>query len=93
MENPATQMQFLGLRNESDHESVGVKKQAFYLVFMAMRKNLDNITTEAIKASMALCRNYSLQDLSLNLKLYEEIYVPSGPIKHRELKWSLIRHG
>ena len=63
--------------------------------------DLDNITTEATEAYMDLCRNCSLQDLALNLELYEKIHVPSGPmtatlisqgergdIEDRGLKWS-----
>ena len=34
----------------------------------AMGKDLDNITTEAIKAYMVHCRKSSLPDLALNLE-------------------------
>ena len=44
------------------------EEQAFCLAFRAMGKDLDNITTEAIKAYMVLCRNSSLPDLALNLE-------------------------
>jgi hypothetical protein len=43
-----------------------------------MGKDLDNITTEAIKAYTVHCRNSSLWDLALKLELQEEIHVPSG---------------
>jgi hypothetical protein len=44
-------------------------RKTFHLVFSAMGKDLDNITTKAIKASMVLCKNCSLSDLALNLEL------------------------
>jgi hypothetical protein len=56
-------MQLSGMRNGCGHEAVDDKEQIFYLAFRAMGKDLDNITTEAIKAYMVLCRNCSLQDL------------------------------
>lgn len=45
------------------------EKQAFYLAFRAIRKDLDNITPGAIKAYMVLCTNSSLPFLALILKL------------------------
>ena len=62
-------MQFSGMRNGGGHEAVEDEKQAFCLAFRVMGKDLDNITTEAIKAYMVLCRNSSLPDLALNLEL------------------------
>ena len=56
-------MQFSGMRNGGGHEAVEDEEQAFCLAFKAMGKNLNDITTEAIKAYMVLCRNCSLQDL------------------------------
>ena len=61
-------MQFSGMRNGDGHEAVEDGGQAFHLAFRAMGKDLDNITTEAIKAYMVLCRNSSLPDLALNLE-------------------------
>ena len=61
-------MQFSGVRNGDSHEAVEYKEQAFCLAFRAMGKDLDNITTEAIKAYMVLCRNSSLPDLALNME-------------------------
>ena len=63
------QMQFSGMRDGGGHEAVEDEEQAFCLAFRAMGKDLDNITTEAIKAYMVLCRNSSLPDLALNLEL------------------------
>ena len=62
-------MQFSEMRNGGGHEAVEDEEQAFCLAFRAMGKELDNITTEAIKAYMVLCRNSSLPDLALNLEL------------------------
>ena len=62
------QMQFSVIRNKVGHRSVEDEEQAFCLAFRAMGKDLDNITTEAIKAYMVLCRNSSLPDLALNLE-------------------------
>ena len=45
------------------------RNRAFAWPFRAMGKDLDNITTEAIKAYMVLCRNSSLLDLALSLEL------------------------
>lgn len=60
------------LRNEEwrwgGHEAVEVEEQAFCLAFRTMGKDLDNITREAIKAYMVLCRHSSLPDLALNLE-------------------------
>lgn len=42
---------------------------AFHLAYRATGKDLDNVTTEAIKAYMALRRNSSLPDLALTLEL------------------------
>ena len=83
------------------HEAVEDKEQTFYMAVRVMGRDLDNITTEAIKAYMALCRNCLLWDLDLNLELYKEIYVSLSPItvvliilgelgdtKDEELKWS-----
>jgi hypothetical protein len=39
------------------HEAVEDKEQTFYMAVRVMGRDLDNITTEAIKAYMALCRN------------------------------------
>ena len=65
-----------------------------------MGKDLDNITTKAIKVYMVLCRNSSLPDLALNLESRGDTF-PSGPmavllisqgelgdIKDREVKCS-----
>ena len=54
------QIQFSGMRNGGGHEAVEDEEQAFCLAFRAMGKDLDNITTEAIKAYMVLCRNSAL---------------------------------
>ena len=62
-------MQFSGMRNVSGHKPVEVKLGAFSLAFSAKGKDLDSITTEAIKAYMVLHRNCSLCDLALNLEL------------------------
>jgi hypothetical protein len=53
-------MWFSGMRNGGGHEAVEEEEQIFCLAFAAMGKNLDNITMEAIKAYMVLCRNCSL---------------------------------
>lgn len=67
-------MWFSGMSNGGGHEAVEEEEQTFHSAFRAMEKNLDdNITMEAIKVYMVLCRNYSLQVLALNLELYEEI--------------------
>lgn len=67
-------MWFSGMSNGGGHEAVEEEEQTFCSAFRAMEKNLDdNITMEAIKVYMVLCRNYSLQVLALNLELYEEI--------------------
>ena len=63
------QMQFSGMRNGDCHEAVEDEEQAFHLAFRAMGKDLDNVTVEAIKAYMVLCRNCLLQDWALNLVL------------------------
>ena len=63
------QMRFSGMRNGGGHEAVEDEEQAFYLAFRAMGKDLDNISTEALKVYMVLCRNCSLQDMTLNLEL------------------------
>ena len=62
------QIQFSGTRN--GHEAVEDEKQAFCLAFRVMGKDLDNITTEAIKAYMVLYGNGSLADLALILDSY-----------------------
>ena len=54
------QMQFSGMRTGDTHGAVEDEEQAFCLAFRAMGKDLDNITTEAIKAYMVLCRNSAL---------------------------------
>ena len=61
------QMWFSGVRNGGGHEAEEDEEHAFCLAFRAMGKDLDNITTEAIKAYMVLCRKSSLPDLALNL--------------------------
>ena len=53
-------MRFSEMRNGDDHEAVDDEEQAFHLVFRAMRIDLDNLTTKAIKAYTVLCRNFSL---------------------------------
>ena len=53
------------MRNVGGHEAVEDEEQALRL---AMGKDLDYITTEAIKAYMVLCRNNSLTDLALNVE-------------------------
>jgi len=62
------QMQFSGIRNEHGHETVEDEDEAFCLAFRAMGKDLDNITTEAIKTYMVFCRKSLLPDLALNLE-------------------------
>ena len=57
-------MWFPGMRNGGGHEAVEDEEQAFRLAFRDMGKDLDNITTEAIKAYMVLCRNSALSDLA-----------------------------
>jgi uncharacterized metal-binding protein len=57
------------MRNEGDHKAIGDKEQAFCLAFRAMGNVLGNIIKEAIKAYVVLCRNCSLQDMTLNLEL------------------------
>jgi hypothetical protein len=52
-------MRFSGMRTGGGHEAVEDKKQTFHLAL----KDLDNVTTEAIKVYMVLCRNCFLQDL------------------------------
>ena len=44
------QMQFSGMRNGGGREAMEDKEQIFCLAFRAMGKDLDNITTEALKA-------------------------------------------
>ena len=61
-------MWFSGMRNRDGHEAVEDEEQAFRLAFMDTGKDLDNLTTEAIKAYMVLCRNSSLSDLALKLE-------------------------
>jgi hypothetical protein len=58
-------------RNEewNGHEAMVDEEQALHLAFRAMGKDLDNITTEAIKAYIFFCRNSSLPDLALNVEL------------------------
>ena len=43
------------MRNGGGYEAVEDKEQVFCLAFKAMGKDLDNITTEAIKAYVVLC--------------------------------------
>jgi hypothetical protein len=62
-------MEFSRIRNGGGPEAVEDEKQAFYLAFRAIRKDLDNITPEAIKAYIVLCTNSSLPFLALILKL------------------------
>ena len=57
------QMWFSGRSNGGGHEAVGDEEQTSCLAFRDMGKDLDNITTEAIKTYKALCRNCSLQNL------------------------------
>jgi hypothetical protein len=66
-------MRFSEMRNGDDHEAVDDEEQAFHLVFRAMRIDLDNLTTKAIKAYTVFCRN-SQGEL--------------GDIMDRKLKWS-----
>ena len=61
-------MQYSVMRNGDGHEVMEGEEQALHLAFRAMGKDLDNITTEAIKAYMVLCRSGSLPDLALNLE-------------------------
>ena len=56
------------MRNRGGHEAVEDEEQASTWAFRAMEKDLDNITAEAIKAYMVLCRNSSLPDLALDLE-------------------------
>jgi hypothetical protein len=49
------QMWFSGVRNGGGHEAEEDEEHAFCLAFRAMGKDLDNITTEAIKAYVVLC--------------------------------------
>ena len=53
-------MCFSRMRSGVGHEAVGDKDKDFFLAFMAMRTDLDNIITKDIKANMLLCRNSSL---------------------------------
>ena len=53
-------MCFSRVRNGVGHEAVGDKDKDFFLAFIAMRTDLDNIITKDIKANMLLCRNSSL---------------------------------
>lgn len=53
------QMWFSGRSNGGGHEAVGDEEQTSCLAFRDTGKDRDNITTEAIKTYMALCRNYS----------------------------------
>ena len=62
-------MQLLRVRNGGVHEAMGDEDQAFRLAFRDLGKDLDNITTEAKKTYMVLCRDGSLPDLALNLEL------------------------
>ena len=62
-------MWFSGMRNGDGHEVMEGEEQALHLAFRAMGKDLDNITTEAIKAYMVLCRNCSVLGSALNLQL------------------------
>ena len=48
------------MRSGVGHEAVGDKDKDFFLAFIAMRTDLDNIITKDIKANMLLCRNSSL---------------------------------
>lgn len=45
-------MWFSGMRNGDGHDAVEDEEQTPYLAFRAMGKDLDNITTRAIKAYM-----------------------------------------
>jgi hypothetical protein len=56
------------IRNGDGHEAIEDEEQAFLLVFRAKGKGLDNITTEAIKAYITLCRNSVFPELALNLE-------------------------
>lgn len=62
------QIQFSRMKKRGSHEVSKDKEQAFRLAFRVMGRDLDNITTEAIKAYMVLCRNNSLPDLAWNLE-------------------------
>lgn len=55
--------------NGGGHETVENEEPAFCLAFWALEKDLDNITTKAIKTYVVLWRNNSLQDMALNLEL------------------------
>jgi hypothetical protein len=63
------QMRFSGMRTGGAREPVEDEKRAFCLACRVTGKDLD-VTTEAIKAHMVLCRSSSLPDLALNLKLW-----------------------
>jgi hypothetical protein len=54
------QMRFSGMRNGGSYEAVEDEEQTLHLAFRTMGKDLDNITTEAIKAYTVHCRNSSL---------------------------------
>ena len=56
------------MRNGDTHGAVEDEEQAFCLAFRAMGKDLDNITTEAMKLCTVLYRNSSLPDLAWNLE-------------------------
>ena len=55
------------MRNRDGHEAVENKEQAFYMSFRPMGKDLDDITTKAIKAYMVFCKNSLLPDVFSNL--------------------------
>lgn len=88
------------MRNWGGHEAVEDEEQAFCLAFRAMGKDLDNITTEAIKIYMALCRDLKIHGETCSWTWNcEKIHIPSvpmtealiskgdlGDIKDRELK-------
>ena len=67
------------MRNRGGHEAVEDEEQAFRLAFMDTGKDLDNLTTEAIKAYMVLCRHSPLPDWPWMWN-QEKIQVPSDPI-------------
>ena len=48
-------MQYSVMRNGDGQEVMEGEEQALHLAFRAMGKDLDNITTEAIKAYVVLC--------------------------------------
>jgi hypothetical protein len=62
------------MRNGDDHEVLEDEEQAFCLAFGDMGKDLDNITTRAIKAYMVLCRNVHCETWPCTWN-YEETHV------------------